>query len=149
MRKKILYTSFPESSTLCSVSLGEKGGGTEGDKNFSFPPDQAALFLFSRLQRKTNNLNKYPYKYGAIPFPIHSCAQRLGTCRALKTKQTSSSKVLDTFLTKLFIETAEDFTRCTFSNALFLSSSSLKGSFTIFLFSVRSHILNNNGMWYS
>ena len=25
----------------------------------------------------------------------------------------------------------------------------LKGSFTIFLFSVRSHILNSNGMWYS
>ena len=26
---------------------------------------------------------------------------------------------------------------------------SLKGSFTIFLFLVRSHILNSNGMWYS
>ena len=25
----------------------------------------------------------------------------------------------------------------------------LKGSFTIFLFLVRSHILNSNGMWYS
>ena len=31
----------------------------------------------------------------------------------------------------------------------FESSSNLKGSFTIFLFSVRTHILDSNEVWYS
>ena len=44
-----------------------------------------------------------------------------------------------------------DFQRCTMltSQQHPVWVKSLKGSFTIFLFLVRSHILNSNGMWYS